>query len=206
MGHDHHEATRWDEFYAGNGDDAPHWSGEPNPTLVAEVATHQPGRALDVGCGEGGDAIWLARRGWQVTGIDPSGLALDRARAAGRAAGVEVTWVRAGLLDLPEDHGTYDLVAAHYPVLPLGDGDAAAAALLTAVAPRGTLLVVHHELDPAHAAEHGFDLGAHVTPEVVAGHLDDGWTVEVAETRAGGAERDSTGEHPRDIVLRARRR
>jgi SAM-dependent methyltransferase len=211
MGHGHDEATRWDEFYAGDGDDAPHWSGEPNPTLVAEVTATsavgalRPGRALDVGCGEGGDAIWLARHGWQATGIDPSDVALDRARAAARAAGVEVTWVRAGLLDLPEDHGTYDLVSAHYPVLPLGDGDAAVAALLAAVAPGCTLLVVHHELDPVHAAEHGSDLGVHVTPEVVAVHLGDGWTVEVAETRDRGGRR-ATDEHPRDIVLRARRR
>lgn len=62
------------------------WSGQPNGSLVAEVADLEPGTALDVGCGEGADAIWLAHQGWKVTALDPSAVALDRAAtAAGEA-------------------------------------------------------------------------------------------------------------------------
>jgi SAM-dependent methyltransferase len=203
---DHDEATRWDRFYAGDGADAPHWSGLPNPSLVTEVATLPPGRALDVGCGEGGDAIWLGGRGWRVTGIDPSGLALRRASAAAAAAGVDVTWVRAGLQDLPGGHGTYDLVSAHYPVVPIDDVDGAVEALLRAVAPGGTLLVVHHELDPDHAVDHGSDLGALLTPGTVTTRLDDTWHVDVAATRGRDVAPTTADAHPRDVVLRARRR
>jgi SAM-dependent methyltransferase len=207
MGPEHHdEAARWDRFYTGGGDQPRHWSGRPNPTLVTEVAALRAGRALDVGCGEGADATWLAARGWQVTGIDPSEVALRRAETVARAAGVAVTWVRAGLVDLPEGHGPYDLVAAHYPVVPRGDDDEAVAALLRAVAVGGTLLVVHHELDPAHAADHGFDLDVHLTPDTVAARLDDSWHVEVAATRDRDAGATSADGHPRDVVLRARRR
>jgi SAM-dependent methyltransferase len=206
MGPDDHDgATRWDRFYAADGDQPRHWSGRPNPTLVTEVAALRAGRALDVGCGEGADASWLAARGWQVTGIDPSEVALRRAAAAARAAGVAVTWIRAGLVDLPRGHGPFDLVAAHYLVVPRG-GDEAVAALLRAVAVGGTLLVVHHELDPAHAADHGSDLDAHLTPDTVAAHLDDSWHVEVAATRDRDVGATSADGHPRDVVLRARRR
>jgi len=67
-------------------------SGRPNHALMVEAARLPPGRALDVGRGEGADAVWLASRGWQVTGLDPSGVALERAREAASVAGVEVEW------------------------------------------------------------------------------------------------------------------
>ncbi len=64
------------------------WSGEPNHALTVEAERLASGRALDVGCGEGADAVWLASRGWRVTGLDPSAVARVWARAAGAAAGV----------------------------------------------------------------------------------------------------------------------
>ena len=73
-------AAEWDAMYAER--DAV-WSGEPNPHLVAEVAALTPGTALDVGCGEGADAVWLARQGWAVTAVDVSQVALERARGSG---------------------------------------------------------------------------------------------------------------------------
>jgi 2-polyprenyl-3-methyl-5-hydroxy-6-metoxy-1,4-benzoquinol methylase len=110
--HEHeHDAREWDERYAGDGDGVSLWSGRPNGTLVAEVAGLVPGTVLDVGCGEGADAIWLAQQGWQVTAVDPSRVALDRADAAARDTGVEVTWVHAGLLGMPGGTGVHDLVS-----------------------------------------------------------------------------------------------
>jgi 2-polyprenyl-3-methyl-5-hydroxy-6-metoxy-1,4-benzoquinol methylase len=77
----------WDERYAVS---EQIWSGEPNVALVAEVDDLEPGTALDVGCGEGADAIWLANRGWQVTAIDVSDIALQRAATAAEQAHVDV--------------------------------------------------------------------------------------------------------------------
>ena len=74
------------------------WSSRPNGRLLAEVADLAPGRALDVGCGEGVDAIWLAQRGWTVTAIDISTVAIGRAREAAARAGAEVQWVCADAL------------------------------------------------------------------------------------------------------------
>jgi 2-polyprenyl-3-methyl-5-hydroxy-6-metoxy-1,4-benzoquinol methylase len=88
--------AEWDERYAGA---EQVWSGEPNASLVAEVGHLEPGTVLDVGCGEGADAIWLAGRGWQVTAIDVSGIALQRAAAAAERSHVDVKWMHAGLLD-----------------------------------------------------------------------------------------------------------
>src|SRR5205809_7736595 len=79
------QADEWDARYSER--DGARWSGRPNGRLVAEVADLTPGRALDVGCGEGADAIWLAQRGWTVTAIDISDLALCRAREAAELAG-----------------------------------------------------------------------------------------------------------------------
>lgn len=205
MSDDAHEPRDWDEFYAGERDGAPLWSGQPNGTLVAEVAGLAPGTALDIGCGEGADAVWLARRGWQVTAVEPSRVALDRAEAAALEAGVDITWVHAGLLEMPGGTGAHDLVSAQYPALPRADGDATIAALLDAVAPGGTLLVVHHDLDPAHADEHGFDADDYLMPDDVAAHLDDGWQMEAHETRPRPEPVPADARHIRDIVLRARR-
>ncbi|MBW3576134.1 MAG: methyltransferase domain-containing protein [Actinobacteria bacterium] len=204
--HDRHDDARdWDRFYTGDGDDVPHWSGQPNGTLVSEVSGLTPGTALDVGCGEGADAIWLARQGWQVTAVDPSRVALDRAAAAARAVRVEVTWVNAGLLGMPDGPGSYDLVSAQYPVLLRTDEDAAITTLLRAVAPGGRLLFVHHQRDPAHAAEHGSDTAPYVMPADVEAHLDDGWEVEVHEARPRPGPVAHEAQHVRDLVLRARR-
>jgi 2-polyprenyl-3-methyl-5-hydroxy-6-metoxy-1,4-benzoquinol methylase len=82
------QAAEWDARYSER--DGARWSGRPNGRLLAEVASLTPGRALDVGCGEGADAIWLARRGWTVTAIDISEVAVTRAREAAERAGAAV--------------------------------------------------------------------------------------------------------------------
>lgn len=200
------ETEEWDGFYAGEGDDAPVWSGRPNAVLAEEIAELPPGTALDVGCGEGADAIWLAERGWRVTAVDPSRVALARAASAARAAGVEVDWVHAGLLRMPGGTGQHDLVSAQYAVLRRSDDAAAMATLLGAVAPGGTLLVVHHETGPTHGADHGPDPTDLLTPRAVLDHLDDGWVVEFHEVRPRAADLPPDAHLVPDVVLRARRR
>jgi SAM-dependent methyltransferase len=193
----------WDERYA---DRDRLWSGEPNGALVSEVSGLTPGRALDVGCGEGADAIWLAGRGWEVTALDVSRVALDRAAEQAEKAGVRVRWLHAGLVEAALPPGSFDLVSAQYPALPSSAGHAAEHALLAAVAPGGTLLVVHHTpLSAQEAEEHGFRLEDYVSPADVAARLDDGWRVEVSETRPRHVAGGAGSAHTTDIVLRATR-
>lgn len=199
--HVHHDAEAWDERY---GDDQM-WSGHPNEQLVVEVSDLESGTALDVGCGEGADAIWLAGRGWRVTGIDVSARALGRAARAAQMAGAEVHWRTVGLEDI--DASAYDLVIAFYPALLHSDG-AIIETLLGTVARGGMLLVVHHaHVDRELAREHSFD------PDDYVGHQDlvdaltarDGWTIDVAEERGRTAPEGPGAHHTTDCVLRSRR-
>jgi SAM-dependent methyltransferase len=185
----------WDELY---GEHERIWSGEPNEALVAEVADLPPGRALDVGCGEGGDAHWLARRGWRVTAVDISAVALERA-AATAADGIE--WRHVDLLTVRPEPNAYDLVSAHYFPIPHEPDHDAVRGLLAAVAPGGTLLFVGHDLTHVPAEYHGPDPGNFYHPAEIAALLDDTWTVAVHDTRI----RARAEHHPKDIVLRARK-
>jgi SAM-dependent methyltransferase len=196
--------AEWDNRYA---DRHRLWSGRPNGSLVAEVAGLTPGRVLDVGCGEGADAIWLARGGWDVTALDVSGVALERAARHARDAGVVVQWVHAALTETVLPPASFDLVSAQYPALLRTPDAAAERALLTAVAPGGVLLLVHHAgMDTQHAHESGFDPADYVWPSMVADLLDDDWEVEVDEQRPRVAPEGGAGaHHTDDLVLRVRR-
>ncbi|MFM9371333.1 class I SAM-dependent methyltransferase [Streptomyces sp. Da 82-17] len=195
--------AEWDNRYA---DRDQLWSGRPNGALVAEVAGLAPGRVLDVGCGEGADAIWLARQGWEVTALEVSGVALDRAARHARDAGVEVRWVHAELTGAALAPGTFDLVSAQYPALLRTPDAAAERALLGAVAVGGVLLVVHHVVDAAHAEEAGFDPEDYVLPDTVVGMLGEDWRVEVDERRPRVIPEGGAGaHHTEDVVVRARR-
>jgi SAM-dependent methyltransferase len=197
------EAAKWDERYASA---ERIWSGEPNGALVREVTGLRPGRVLDVGCGEGADAVWLSSHGWDVTALDVSQVALDRARSHAAAAGVAVTWVHGGLLDAELPGTGFDLVSAQYPALRRTPGDDAERALIGAVAPGGTLLVVHHDMsDPAWALDHDIDPDDWVGPRDVARLLGDSWTVEADELRERTVSGGAGAHHTRDLVLRARR-
>ena len=142
------QAAEWDARYSEAG--SARWSGRPNGRLVAEVASLVPGPALDVGCGEGADAIWLAERGWDVTAIDVSDVALTRARAAAERAGVVVDWVAGDAFEAGVAARSFDLVSLQYPALPKAAGDAAVRTLLDAVRPGGLVLAVYHDLDDEH--------------------------------------------------------
>jgi SAM-dependent methyltransferase len=209
-GHHRHSHTaeagddaEWDERYAA-ADQL--WSGQPNATLVDEVGDLEPGRALDVGCGEGADAVWLASHGWQVTAIDVSLLALQRATTSAERSGVQVEWVHAGLLDAPLPPGGFGLVTAHYCALFHTPTREAERALLAAVAPGGHLLVVHHaDVDVEEAKAHGFDPAQYVNPSDVAALLDERWQVTWDERRPRLLRSGAGAGHSHDVVLHARR-
>jgi SAM-dependent methyltransferase len=196
--------TEWDERYAERDQ---LWSGQPNGALVEEVAALTPGRVLDVGCGEGADAVWLARGGWDVTALEVSGVALERAAGHARDAGVDVRWVHAGLAEAMLPPASFDLVSAQYPALLRTPDAAAERALLAAVAPGGVLLLVHHagmETREVHDAE--FDPANYVWPAMVAALLNGDWEVELNEQRPRISPDSGAGAgHAEDLVLRARR-
>ncbi len=147
------------------------FSGRPNLELVEEVEGLTPGRALDLGCGEGGDAIWLARQGWQVTATDVSAVALERAARHAEKAGVaeRIEFQRHDLAaSFPS--GAYDLVSAHFLqsliALPRDEILRRAAA---SIAPGGTLLVVDHVGFPSWEPGPHPDVHFPTTQEVLAG-------------------------------------
>jgi thioredoxin reductase len=200
----------WDRRYSGDR----LWSGNPNGTLVQEVQGVAPGRALDVGAGEGGDAIWLAQQGWRVTASDISRRALERvgAEAARRDLRVECRQADANALD-PFEQGGFDLVSAQYASVPRTADDRAVHNLLGAVAPDGLLLVVSHDLAPLRApsdpAAHSrpFDPDAYVRIDdfVLALANAPDWEIEVHEKRPRPPGAASASHHVDDVVLRARR-
>jgi SAM-dependent methyltransferase len=118
------------------------WSAGPNRFLVAEVADLPPGRALDLACGEGRNAIWLAERGWQVTAVDFAEVAVDKGRARTDA----VDFVVADVLEYEPDEAAYDLVIVFYLQLPHDELDRVLRRAARAVAPGGTFLLVGHDL------------------------------------------------------------
>lgn len=195
------DAQTWDDKYR---DHDRLFSGNPNGVLVTEVTDLPPGQALDVGCGEGADAIWLARRDWRVTAVDVSETALQRAAEAGTDVAERVSWSRADLNTTRPLAGAFDLVSAHYFPLRRGSDEAALRGLLAAVAPDGTLLFVGHDLAD-RTPEHGFDPADYYQPHDVAGLLDDSWRVLVDETRPRTAPPPAGTNHTHDTVLRARR-
>jgi SAM-dependent methyltransferase len=203
---DAHGAAEWDARY---GEKEAMWSGRPNGRLVAETRDLVPGRALDVGCGEGADAIWLAARGWAVTAIDVSDVAVRRARAAADRAGVVVDWITGDALRTTLPARAFDLVSMQYPALPNAGGDEAVRALLDRVRPGGLLLAVYHDLDDEHL-EHlrarGLDPRDFVGIDDLAALLDGaGFDVEhhAVEPRL---DPPPGTDHVADAVLRARRR
>lgn len=133
----------WDHRYGGE----QLWSGNPNGTLVNEISGLVAGRALDVGAGEGGDAVWLAEQGWRVTASDISQRALDRVDAEAERRGLPIECHRADANALdPFESEVFDLVSAQYASIPRTPDGRGVRNLLNAVAPGGTLLVVSHDL------------------------------------------------------------
>jgi thioredoxin reductase/SAM-dependent methyltransferase len=201
----------WDHRYGGD----LVWSGNPNGTLVNEISTLTPGRALDVGAGEGGDALWLTEQGWNVTASDISQRALERIGAEAERRKLNVACLRADA-NAPNafESAAFDLVSANYASIPRTPDSRGLHNLLNAVAPGGTLLVVGHDLELMHALidtqSHSqlFDPDAYVRVDDVAVALADSpeWEIEVHGRRPRPPGAASASHHVDDVVLRARRR
>ena len=197
----------WEQHY-GQRDQI--WSGEPNRRLVEEVADMHPGTALDLGCGEGADAIWLAEKGWDVVAVDVSATALARASQAAEARGVagHIEWRVCDLGSL-FPAGEYDLVNAAYLLSPVAfPREEVLTAAAGAVRPGGVLLILSHSSFPPGAGHP--DHHIHFpTPQEQLASLElppDQWTVEAAEEFEVSMSREGAPATRTDNVLRLRRR
>lgn len=134
----------WDARYAG---EDLLWRADPNQFLVDEAGDLAPGRVLDVACGEGRSAIWLAGRGWQATGVDFSAVGLAKAARLAAERGVAVKWIEADLTEWSPPLEAFDLVIVFYLQLPQPQRGVIYERMARAVAPGGTMLVVGHDGD-----------------------------------------------------------
>lgn len=173
------DADAWNERYAGS---ELVWSAEPNQFVAREVGPvpHPGATAVDVACGEGRNAVWLAQQGWTVTAVDFSSVAVDKARRLAQRRGVTVDWVTADVTrwDPPV---RFDLVVVAYLQLRVDELDAAWARAVAAVADGGRLVAVGHHVDNL---DHGYggppDRGVLWDPRWLVERLD-GLTVDRAE-------------------------
>ena len=199
------ERPAWEERYSGD----KVWSGKVNVQLAAEAPALTPGRALDIGCGEGGDAIWLAQQGWQVTAVDFADAALARTSTHAEEAGVgdRVETRRVDVRTFEPEGETWDLVTSHFFHLPDGGMPDVVRRLASAVAPGGTLLVVgHHPDDLATGLRHGHNTFM-FTAEDLLPAVPEGFVVEACEARPRTQLHPHTGEEIAiaDAVLMVRR-
>jgi len=200
----------WDERYRSK--DAL-WSGNPNPHLVAQAGELPPGHALDVGAGEGADAIWLASRGWHVIAVDLSTVALERASAYADRAGADIAgridWVHEDVTSWEPGPGRYDLVSVQYVHLPPASRQAMLDHLASAVAPGGSLLMVcHHPSDLQTTVPRPNMPELFFTGDDIAAELDPGQWAIITNAAPGRSVTDPEGNAVtvHDTVLRAMRR
>lgn len=214
--------TFWERRYA---ESDRIWTGRVNQALAAVTADLAPGRSLDLGCGEGGDVLWFAERGWQATGIDLSQTAVARAQAEAADRGLNgahfvaadlVDWVEQGT-EIDGSEQPFDLITASFMLSPVKlPRQQILQAALRRLAPGGRLVVLTHVAPPPSMENHHhFDflspsgelelLGLGLSEDV---REVDGWTVEVAEVREREGVGAGSGEHQHhmeDTVVVVRR-
>lgn len=197
------EPAGWEERYAGS---EQVWSGNPNAQLVAEASRLTPGTALDVGCGEGGDVIWLARNGWRVTGADFSANGLARAARHAEEAGVadRCDWWQVDARTFAAGSRSYDLVTTHFLHPPDGGMVEVTRRLAGAVAPGGHLLVVGHAPSEVVMGSESHRRAMFRAEDLLPG-VPDGFEVLVAEQRPRTMVRDGVTHDVHDATLLARR-
>lgn len=194
------DARAWDERYAAA---ELLWSAEPNRFLVEEVAGLAPGRALDLACGEGRNALWLADRGWRVVGVDFSAVALERARRMAAARRLAVEWVLADVRSWEPSAAGFDLVIVMYLHLPWQEMSGVLRRAAGWLVPGGTLLVVGHDttnLTRGHGGPR--DPAVLYGPDDVVGALG-GLTVLRADRVVRRVETDQGPRDAIDVLVRA---
>ena len=194
----------WNRRYAGS---ELLWTAQPNRFLVAEAAGLPPGRALDLACGEGRNAVWLAERGWQVTGVDFSDAALEKARALADARGVEGEWTVADLRSYEPELHAFGLVIVFYLQVPEAVRRPVLRQAAGGVGAGGTLLLVAHD---SSNLEHGYggphDASVLYTAGDVVADLDGaGLEIERAEVVERPVETADGERIALDALVRARR-
>ncbi|MDH4102104.1 MAG: class I SAM-dependent methyltransferase [Thermoleophilia bacterium] len=179
------------------------WSTRPNRFLVAEVADLEPGRAIDLACGEGQNACWLAERGWDVLGVDFSEIAIAKARERAAREQLTVEFVCADLLEYEPEPNAFDLVVVLYLHVPASERVRALDRAVSALGAEGTFLLVGHDLSNIAGGAGGpRDPDLLYTPDDIAAELA-GLEIEKAELvfrDVSGADRPAI-----DALVRARR-
>lgn len=199
------EPSSWEDRYSG--DDSV-WSGNANAQLVAEASALTPGTALDVGCGEGGDVIWLAQRGWKVTGADFSANGLTRAAQHATEAGMsELTnWWQVDARTFDADGRSFDLVTTSFLHPPDGGMVDVTRRLAEGVKPGGHLLVVGHAPSGHFTQLSESHRNAMFEASDLLPALSDDFEVLVVEQRPRTMVRDGETIEAHDSTLLARRR
>ena len=188
------------------------WSGKANATMTSIVGEFPPGRAIDLGCGEGGDVLWLAEQGWQAHGLDISTVAIDRARSEAVARGLErATFTAADLSTWRPEPDSVELVtAAFFQSHVALDRIEILRRAATAIRPGGHLVVISHAQPPSWSSAH-----QHEGPQLVSARDDaaelalpsDAWVIEAADERSRPAVgHDGEPSELIDAVLVLRRR
>lgn len=179
------------------------WSAEPNRFLVAEVADLEPSRALDLACGEGRNAIWLAARGWDVTGVDYSEVAIAKARSRAERTRVAVDLRCADLVAYEPETAAFDLVLVLYLHIPRDERRGVLERAAAAVAPGGTFVLLGHDrTNIADGVGGPSDPGILYTPDEIAAELP-GLEIEKAERVLRGVAGE--GRDAIDALVRARK-
>ena len=200
------DAASWDERYRAAGFV---WSTQPNRFLPPAIEGLTPGRALDVACGEGRNAVWLATQGWDATGVDFSATGLEKAARLAEANDVTVEWIRVDVTSWQAAE-RFDLVIVFYLQLPEPSRSAAVASAARALALGGTLLVVAHDLTNLSDGIGGpQDPAVLYTPDDVHGDLDAAgvgdYVIERAERIERPVETDTGTVMAIDCLVRAYR-
>lgn len=193
---------RWNHRWAG---ERAHASTAPSRFLAAEVADLRPGTALDLACGAGRNAVWLAEHGWRVTAVDFSGVALGMARSLAAQRRVEVDWIEADVVTWAPPARAYDLVCVLYLQLPALERGTALARAAAALRAGGTLLIVGHDLLNLTEGWGGpTQPDVLFTPDDVVAEIGD-LRVEKAQRVRRAVEEPGAAREAIDALVRARR-
>ena len=193
------DASGWNERY---GQQELVWTAQPNRFLVEELTGATPGRTLDVACGEGRNAVWLAEQGWRVTAVDFSTVGLDKARRLADARGVQVDWVLADVVDYDPPAAAFDLVVILYLHLAPDERQRVLERAAAAVAAAGTVLIVGHDRDNLERGYGGPPDPAILLTPAMAGELTGLRTVRAEQVTRAVTTSDG-GRTAIDTLIRA---